>query len=174
VPPAGPTSALPAEPQPESRTARTESRTAPALHEEPFLNSLMGPGSNDPLRRLGLVLLAWAPPGIAAAAVIGQVTGCGSYSITCDGTDPFLPWVAQAVILGLLLLAPPLARLFAAGSIGLLVGLVPATAGVIALGGAGSSAAPPVLAAVLAITWLVGIGWGLRRMLTPADTTAHT
>jgi type III secretory pathway component EscS len=130
-------------------------------------------GSSDPLRRLGLVLLAWAPPGIAAAAVIGQITGCGSYSVACDGTDPFLPWVAQAVILGLLLLAPPLARLFAAGAIGLVIGLVPATAGVIALGGAGSSAAPPVLSAVLAIAWLAGIAWGFRQLLASAGPPGH-
>jgi hypothetical protein len=138
---------------------------AAPVHDEPFLDALLRPGSRDPLRRIGLVLLAWAPVGIAAAGVIGQVTGCGSYSASCDGTDPYLPWVAQAIILGLLLLIPLLARVFATGTLGLLVGLIPATGLVIALGGARSNAAPPVLGAVLAISWLIGLGWGIRRLV---------
>jgi len=133
--------------------------------EERFLDSLVEPGPADPLRRLGLVLLAWAPIGIAAAAIIGQATGCGSYSVTCDGTDPFLPWVAQAVILGLLLLAAPLARVFGAGTIGLVIGLLPATAFVLAFGGSGSSAAAPFLVATLVIAWVAGATWGVRRQL---------
>ncbi|HEY6012534.1 MAG TPA: hypothetical protein VIU37_00955, partial [Candidatus Limnocylindrales bacterium] len=138
--------------------------------DEPFIDAIVRSGSPDPLRRLGLVLLAWAPVGIAATAVIGQLTGCASYSAACDGTDPFLPWVAQAIIVGLLLVVPPLARVFAAGTVGLVIGLVPVTGLVIALGGAGSAAAPPVLAAVLAIAWILGAAWGTRR-LTVARAT---
>lgn len=150
-----------------SDRARSTAPDAPGRHQpadEPFIDSIVRSGSSDPLRRVGLVLLAWAPVGIASTAVIGQVTGCASYSAACDGTDPFLPWVAQAIIVGLLLIAPPLARAFAAGSLGLIVGLVPATGLVIALGGGGSSAAPPVLAAVLAIAWILGTAWGVRRL----------
>lgn len=140
--------------------------------DEPFLDSLIRPGSSDPLRRLGLVLLAWAPVGVAATAVLGQLTGCAGYSATCDGTDPYLPWVAQAIIVGLLLVAAPLARVFAAGTVGLVVGLVPATGFVIALGGAGSSAAPPVLAAVLVTAWVIGAAWGARHVV--AARRGHT
>ena len=155
----------------EAMSDGTRATSADALprHEptgEPFMSAIVRSGSADPLRRLGLVLLAWAPIGIAATATIGQLTGCASFSAACDGTDPFLPWVAQAVIVGLLLVAPPLARAFAAGTLGLLVGLLPATAFVIAFGGAGSAAAPPVLAAVLAIAWVIGAGWGIRRLIS--------
>jgi hypothetical protein len=136
--------------------------------DESLLEALIRPGSRDPLRAIGLVLLAWAPIGIAAAGLIGQVTGCGSYSAACDGTDPYLPWVAQAIILGLLLIVPVLARLFAAGTLGLLVGLVPATGLVIALGGARSAAAPPVLGVVLVIAWVLGVAWGVRRLVSPS------
>jgi hypothetical protein len=154
-----------AEPMGEDAPA-TSADSAPR-HEppsEPFIDAIVRSGSSDPLRRLGLVLLAWAPIGIAATAVIGEATGCASYSAACDGTDPFLPWVAQAIIVGLLLVAPPLARVFTAGTLGLVVGLVPATGLVIALGGGGSSAAPPVLAAVLALAWVLGAVWGVRRL----------
>jgi hypothetical protein len=150
--------------RPAASPGSSEAGGAASPVDEPLLEALIRPGSRDPLRSVGLVLLAWAPVGIAAAGIIGQVTGCGSYSASCDGTDPYLPWVAQAIILGLLLLVPVLARVFAAGTLGLLVGLVPATALVIALGGARSSAAPPVLGAVLIIAWLAGVGWGLRRL----------
>ncbi|MBI3750596.1 MAG: DnaJ domain-containing protein [Chloroflexi bacterium] len=161
-------------PMNEDTSARSaEAATPPGQPAvEPFIDSIIRPGPSDPLRRLGLVLLAWAPVGIAAAAVLGQLTGCASFSAACDGTDPFLPWVAQAILVGLLLVAPALARIFAAGTFGLIVGLVPATALVLALGGGGSSAAPAVLAAVLAIAWVLGAGWGLRRLL-PALAADH-
>lgn len=146
------------------RASAAEARGSEPSSDPPFPASIVRSGSSDPLRRLGLVLLAWAPVGIAAAAIIGQLTGCATYSATCDGTDPFMPWVAQAVIVGLLLVVPLLARVFAAGTLGLITGLVPATGLVIAFGGAGSSAAPPVLAAVLAIAWILGVAWGVQHL----------
>jgi hypothetical protein len=154
-------------PEPQMSATAAAPASAPpssAAVETSLLDALLGRGPADPLRRLGIVLLAWAPVGIAAAGIIGQVTGCGSYSAACDGADPFLPWVAQAAIIGLLLLVAPLARILAAGAIGLLVGLVPGTGFVIALGGARSAAAAPVLAVILAIAWLLGVLWGVRRL----------
>jgi hypothetical protein len=129
------------------------------------IDGLLRGGTTDPLRRLGLVLLAWAPIGIAAAGLIGDATGCATYSTTCDGTDPFLPWVAQLLILGIVLAVPPLARVFAAGAIAVLAGLIPATALVIAAGGARSSLAGSVLGGALAIAWLLGVAWATWRML---------
>ena len=73
------------------------------------------------MRRLGLALVAWPPIGLAAAAAIGEVTGCSAYSADCAGTEPLLPWLAQAGILGLLLLLPPFARLLAGGTVAVLL-----------------------------------------------------
>jgi hypothetical protein len=161
-----PSGAATARPEPRMSSSTTTAPPAPpASAEASLVDALIGRGPADPLRRLGIVLLAWAPIGIAAAGIIGQVTGCGSYSAACDGADPFLPWVAQAAILGLLLLVAPLARILAAGAIGLVVGLVPGTGFVIALGGARSTAAAPVLGAILAIAWLLGVVWGVRRLV---------
>jgi hypothetical protein len=157
-----------ARPQPETWASATAAAPGPSATpptEASLLDALIGRGPADPLRRLGLVLLAWAPIGIAAAGIIGQATGCGSYSAACDGLDPFLPWVAQAAIVGLLLLVAPLARVLAAGAIGVLVGLLPGTGFVIALGGARSAAAAPVVAVILAIAWVLGVGWGVRRVV---------
>jgi hypothetical protein len=78
---------------------------------------LLGAPSDDPIRRLGLALVAWPPIGLAAAAAIGDITGCATYSVECAGSDTLLPWLAQAAILGLLLLLPPLARVLVGGTI---------------------------------------------------------
>lgn len=171
----------PGAPSPEAApsTAAPASRATPAGPAQPAappnaqdaallgfdIDRLLSSGTADPLRRIGLVLLAWAPIGIAAAGLIGDITGCATYSTSCDGTDPFLPWVAQAIILGVLLVIAPLTRILAVGAIATVLGLVPATGLVIAMGGARSSLAASVLAGALAVAWLVGVAWALRRML---------
>lgn len=126
----------------------------------------LGGPADDPIRRLGLALVAWPPIGLAAAAVIGDVTGCSVYSADCGGAEPLLPWLAQAAILGLLLLLPPLTRLLAGGAVAVLFALVPITALLVAVGGTGAPQAGFALATLLGVAWLVGVGWSamaLRR-----------
>jgi hypothetical protein len=123
----------------------------------------MGGPTDDPIRRLGIALLAWPPIGLATAAVIGDVTGCNVYSAECGGTEPLLPWLAQAVILGLLLLLPPVARILAGGAIGVLVGLVPLTAFLVAVGGSGAPQAGFALAFFLGLAWLLGVAWAVAQ-----------
>lgn len=117
---------------------------------------LVGP-VDDPVRRFGVALVAWPPLGLAAAAAIGDVTGCSAYSVECAGTDALLPWLAQAGILGLLLLLPPFARLLAGGTVAVLLALVPVTAFLLVVGGAGEPEAGVALAFLLAIAWLLGV-----------------
>jgi len=121
----------------------------------------IGGPSDDPVRRLGIALVAWPPIGLAAAAAIGDFTGCAIYSADCGGTEPLLPWLAQAVILGLLLLLPPVARILAGGAVGILVGLVPLTAFLVAVGGSGAPQAGFALAFFLAVAWLAGVAWAI-------------
>ena len=104
-----------------------------------------------------MALVAWPPLGLAAAAAIGDVTGCSAYSVECAGTDALLPWLAQAGILGLLLLLPPFARLLAGGTVAVLLALVPVTAFLLVVGGAGEPEAGVALAFLLAIAWLLGV-----------------
>ncbi|MBI2781449.1 MAG: J domain-containing protein [Chloroflexi bacterium] len=124
----------------------------------------LGGPADDPIRRLGLALVAWPPIGIAAAAAIGEVTGCASFSAVCSGPEPLLPWLAQAAILGLLLLLPPIARLLAGGAIGVLIALVPITVFLLSIGGGSAPQAGVVLAVLLGVAWLVGIGWAARTL----------
>lgn len=126
----------------------------------------LGGPADEPVRRLGLALLAWPPIGLAAAVVVGELTGCATYAAACVGVDPMLPWLAQAVILGLLLLLPPVTRLLANGAVAVILALVPITAFLLAVGGAGEPQAGPVLAILLLVAWVGGIAWsatGLRR-----------
>jgi hypothetical protein len=109
------------------------------------------------VRRFGLALVAWPPIGLALAALIGDATGCASFGAQCDGAEPMLPWLAQAVVLGLLLLLPPVARVLAFGTVAILVGLVPITAFLLAVGASGAPQAGPALAVLLATSWVVGV-----------------
>ena len=43
---------------------------------------LIGGATDDPVRRLGVALVAWPPIGLAAAAAISDVTGCAVYRPT--------------------------------------------------------------------------------------------
>jgi hypothetical protein len=123
---------------------------------------LLGGSTDDPIRRLGLALVAWPPIGLAAAAAIGDLTGCTSYSAECGGSDSLLPWLAQAAILGLLLLLPPLARLFVGGTIAVLLALVPVTAFLLVVGGGGAPQSAFALGALLAAAWIGGVAWAAR------------
>ena len=124
----------------------------------PRLRSVLGADLADPTRRLGFALLAWAPLGLAAAAVIGQITGCTAYSASCDAAEPLLPWLAQAAILGFLLLVPALSRILAVGTLALLLALLPLAGFFVAFGGAGQSEAAATLVVLLSAAWLAGVG----------------
>jgi len=125
----------------------------------------LGAPVDDPVRRLGLALIAWPPIGLAAAALIGDATGCTTFGAQCTGVAPMLPWLAQAVLLGLLLLLPPLSRLLAAGTAAVLACLVPVTAVLIALGGAATPQAGATLIALLGAAWIAGVAWSVTRRL---------
>ena len=123
---------------------------------------LLGGPTDDPIRRLGLALVAWPPLGLASAAAIGDITGCTTYSAACAGSDTILPWLAQAVILGLLLLLPPLARLFVGGTIGVLLALIPVTALLLVVGAGGAPQSAFALGALLAAAWIGGVAFVAR------------
>jgi DnaJ domain len=131
----------------------------PTPADDPAFRGWLGGASDDPVRRLGLALVAWPPIGLAAAAVIGDVTGCTAFAASCTGSEPLLPWLAQAAILGLLLLLPPVTRILAGGAVGVLLALVPITAFLVAVGGTGAPQAGTTLAVLLGIAWLLGVGW---------------
>ena len=103
-------------------------------------------------------LLAWPPLGIAAAALIGASTGCAAFSATCTPEGAALPWLAQAVILIVLLAAPFLARVLVGGTAAVLIVAFPAAATLSASGARYDRAyGPASLLAILAIAWIIGV-----------------
>jgi hypothetical protein len=144
----------------------------PAAIGDVARDGLAGPG-DDQVRRLGTALVAWPPIGIAAAAAIGDVTGCSSFSAACGDADALLPWLAQAGILGLLLLLPALARLLAGGTVAVLMALVPVTAFLVVVGGAGEPEAGFALAFLLGIAWILGVAGSIIATGRRRDRRAH-
>jgi curved DNA-binding protein CbpA len=124
----------------------------------PALN--LGPG----MRRILRALIAWPPLGIAAAAAIGEATGCAAFEATCAAPADLYPWFAQAgIVLGLLAL-PGIARILAGGTIAVAVLAFPVAA-VLTAGGANydRTYGPAALISVLAVVWAAGVGAVLLR-----------
>ena len=166
----------------ERAVAATRARSAGGPHEEPGVaRGPGGPAADAPagpfpfgtdfipsldlsalerpsFRRLLFALLAWPPLGIAAAALIGESTGCAAFSASCTREGAILPWLAQAGILLLLLAAPFIARVLIGGTAAVLIVAFPAAATLSASGARYDRAyGPASLLAILAIAWLIGV-----------------
>ncbi|MEO8469188.1 MAG: DnaJ domain-containing protein [Chloroflexota bacterium] len=109
-------------------------------------------------RRVLFALLAWPPLGIAAAALIGESTGCAAFSASCTREGAILPWLAQVAILLVLLAVPPVARVLIGGTAAVLLVAFPAAA-TLSAGGARYDKAygPASLLAILAVAWIIGV-----------------
>jgi hypothetical protein len=123
----------------------------------------LGGPADDPIRRLGFALVAWPPIGLATAALIGAATACGSASGSCGGAEPLLPLLAQAGILGALLLFAPVTRILAGGAFAMLVAVVPLTLLLVVIGGTRALQAGLAPTVLLVIAWLVGVAWAAIR-----------
>ena len=170
-----------------AEAARRARSTAPSQQEPGAARGPGGPASDAPtgplplgmdfmpsldlsvldrisFRRVLFALLAWPPLGIAAAALIGASTGCAAFSATCTPEGAALPWLAQAVILIVLLTAPFLARVLVGGTAAVLIVAFPAAATLSASGARYDRAyGPASLLAILAIAWIIGVAiMGIR------------
>ena len=115
-----------------------------------------------PMRRAVFALAAWPPLGIAAAALIGEATGCAAFSAACTDAARVYPWVAQALILLGLIVAPPVARVLAGGSAAVAVLSFPVAAALSASGATyDRTYGPAALGGILAIAWLGGVAASL-------------
>jgi hypothetical protein len=119
-----------------------------------------GPGitRRPGVRRIVGAAVAWPPLGIAAAALIGEATGCAAFEASCTAPAHLYPWFAQAAILLGLLAAPGVSRLLAGGTAAVVILAFPVAAALSA-GGATYDRArgPAALIAVLAVAWAVGV-----------------
>ncbi|HEX2755209.1 MAG TPA: hypothetical protein VHM48_07080 [Candidatus Limnocylindrales bacterium] len=119
--------------------------------------------------RLAMAILGWPPLGLFAAAAIDQSTGCGRYAASCPEMSSPGTWILQVSILLFLLALPAVAAWSAHGAIAALgVGLPSA----IVLSAAGGSnvreTSGPILLAVIAIAYLVGVAYAVVAGRRPA------
>jgi len=107
---------------------------------------------------VALALIAWPPIGLAAALLLGELTGCNRYAASCTEPASLLGWIVQPVLVAGLLLLPGLARVAAVAS--LVVG-VAAVGGAVALSSIGGTRAPAaasgLLLALLVMAYAVGL-----------------
>jgi len=114
--------------------------------------------ARDLRSRIILALVGWPPIGVLVATLIGEATGCASFSVACRPGDELLPIATGLAFFGILLAIPALARLSAAGTVAIVLTAVPVAAFVI--GAEAPADAVPNAGAALAIlglAWLAGI-----------------
>jgi hypothetical protein len=111
-------------------------------------------------------VVGWLPIALGLSWLIGELSGCGRFSATCDGGASLFTPVLALAALGVLLLVPRLAALAAAGAVALVVAAVPTTLLLSATGEAATSEVRnAALGVVLVVAWFVGLGIGVARRL---------
>jgi len=114
--------------------------------------------ARDLRSRIILALVGWPPLGVLAATLIGEATGCASFSVACRPGNELLPIAAGLALFGLLLAIPALARLSAAGTVAIALTAVPVAAFVIeAEAPADTVPNAGAALAILGLAWLAGI-----------------
>ena len=110
--------------------------------------------------------IGWLPIAIGIGWVFGEVTGCGRFAATCDGSaEPFV-LLLQVGAFGLLLLFPVLASVATTAAVTLFVAAVIAALIVSATGGAADAESRrATLGAVLLIAWFAGIAIAVMRRI---------
>jgi curved DNA-binding protein CbpA len=122
------------------------------------------------MARVGLALIGWPAIGLALTTVTGELTGCGRFAASC--VDPFGvgTWLAQLVIIAILLILPSIAALSAVGSLVALAAAVPTAVILSASGGSHEPAASAtILGVVLVLAYAAGVFVALvrRRRIAP-------
>ncbi len=123
--------------------------------------------------RAAIAVLGWLPLAMFAMTAIGESTGCGRYAASCGEASSPGTWIVGAAILILLLALPAVARWSAHGTVAMVVIGVPGAVILSAAGGTNlREASAPILLAVLALAYLVGIGYAViaPRLGAPAQS----
>jgi hypothetical protein len=158
---AGPDTSPDTSAQPSSGTAAGDDR----VEREPAADLGTGGGlagilalRSTPGGRVGLALVGWPAIGLALTTIAGEVTGCGRFAAGCVDLFGVGTWIAQLVIITILLALPTLAWLSAVGTITALAASVPTAVVLSATGGSREPAASAAaLGFVLAVAYVAGI-----------------
>jgi hypothetical protein len=122
------------------------------------------------MARIGLALLGWPAIGLTLTTAAGEITGCGRFAASCVDLFGVGTWLAQLVIIVILLALPSVAALSAVGSLVALAASVPTAVILSATGGSREPAASAtILGVVLVLAYGVGVAVALvrRRAIAP-------
>ena len=117
-----------------------------------------------PIGRLALAVAGGAPIGLGLAWLLGELTGCGRFSATCDPGVISFAWLAGLAIVAALVLLPRAASIATFGTVAAFSAGIPATVLLSATGGARlPQASSAVLGVILVLGWLAGVVYGIAR-----------
>ena len=155
-------------------TSTPDGAPSPTPGSDPLVDATwLDVGRRSVIGRVGRAVAGWAPIALGLGWLVGEVTGCGRFSASCEPAAPPIMLIAQLAVLAVLLVAPRLASVAVVGALGALVAAIPGALVLASMGGASdSSSSRAVLAIVLVGGWLTGIGLGLIREIRrarPAD-----
>ncbi|HEV8544667.1 MAG TPA: DnaJ domain-containing protein [Candidatus Limnocylindrales bacterium] len=146
-------------------SSRSSTSTGPAPAHEPAAD--LGPGGglagilafrSTAGGRVGLALVGWPAIGLALTTIAGEITGCGRFAAGCVDLFGVGTWIAQLVIITILLALPTVAWLSAVGTITALAASVPTAVVLSATGGSREPAASAAaLGFVLTVAYISGI-----------------
>lgn len=123
--------------------------------------------------RVVRAVVGWLPIALGLGSVVGELTGCGRFAATCDGSTDLLVLALQVVLLGVLLLFPALTSLATTAAIALLAVAVVAALMLSATGGAADGESRrTALGAVLLLGWLAGLAFAIARRVRALRSSA--
>jgi hypothetical protein len=147
-------------PQPRGAAPATAAALPPDLGRAAadLLHTLVDERSGGLRGRILRAVIGWLPIAFGFGWLVGELTGCGRFAATCDGTaDPFVLLVQFAALIALLLI-PTLAAVASMASIALLSTAVVAAVILSATGAAADTDSRRVtLGALLVVAWLAGL-----------------
>ena len=116
--------------------------------------------------RVARAVIGWLPIALGLGWLVGEMTGCGRFAASCDGTATPLVLLAQGLLLALLVLVPTLASIATVAAMTLLGAAIITSVVLSATGGAADSTARQfTLGGVLLISWFAGLAIGVMRRL---------
>lgn len=121
--------------------------------------------------RVARAVIGWLPIAFGIGWVFGEITGCGRFAASCDGTaEPFV-LLLQGAVLAILVLVPAVASLATVAAMALVGAALAGTFILSATGTAGDAdARRQALGAVLLVAWLAGFGFAIVRRVRDLST----
>jgi hypothetical protein len=129
-----------------------------------YVRRLVDDPPTGPGARFVTAVVGGSPLALALAWLLGELTGCGRFSATCDPVLVAFAWPAGLALIAVLALVPRIASLATVGSVGLVIAGIPTTIFLTATGGSRvPDASGALLGAVLAVAWVAAFGYAAVR-----------